>query len=130
MAGLRELGIWRRRTSSRSSLRTRTSTTTAGWIGSCSYHPDVKVAAHVAAAAYFGGEPAARLGFYERWLAETGMPAPLVEVALEGLRRLARLEPEAAVDTWLQDGDLLTGRREVARAAHAGSLRLAGVPVP
>src|SRR5690606_33513920 len=60
------------------------------------YHPDVKVAAHVAAAAYFGGEPAARLGFYERWLAETGMPAPLLEVALEGLRRLARLEPKAA----------------------------------
>lgn len=89
------------------------------------YHPDVKVAAHVAAAAYFGGEPAARLGFYERWLAETGMPAPLLEVALEGLRRLARLEPKAAVDTWLQDGDLLTlgdGKWRVLHTpGHSGS---------
>ncbi|HLT58917.1 MAG TPA: MBL fold metallo-hydrolase [Limnochordales bacterium] len=71
------------------------------------WHPAVRVAAHMGAGLFFGGAPRARLEFYRQWLAQTGLPAPGVEAALEGLRRLGDLEPQAPADVWLQDGDLV-----------------------
>lgn len=82
------------------------------------HNPDAKVAAHGAAAPYFGGRRERRLRFYERVLTEAGMPTPLVRASLDGLAQLAALEPDAAVDTWLQDGDLLTVGDGIWRVLH------------
>ncbi|MFS8581452.1 MAG: MBL fold metallo-hydrolase [Limnochordales bacterium] len=81
-------------------------------------HPGAKVFAHWAAAPFFGGEPAARLGFYERWLTQTGLPAPLVQASLRGLAGLGMLEPKAKPHRWLQDGDLLIMGDWVWRVLH------------
>lgn len=78
----------------------------------------VQVAAHMAAAPYFGAEPERRLEFYRRWLTETGMPAALVEASLEGLRGLGALEPRSGADWWLQDGDLVPMGDGVWRVLH------------
>lgn len=82
------------------------------------YNPHVRVAAHMAAAPFFGGDPVGRLGFYRAWLMETGLPEPLLVPVLEGLRRLGELEPRTGVDLWLQDGDLLTIGDGTWRALH------------
>lgn len=71
------------------------------------HNPDAEVVAHMGSAPFFGADPAARLGFYEAWLTEAGMPASMRPAALAGLRRLGELEPRAQPHRWLQDGDLL-----------------------
>ncbi|HEY8495724.1 MAG TPA: MBL fold metallo-hydrolase [Limnochordales bacterium] len=71
-------------------------------------NPRAQVVAHLGAAPYFGGSPGGRLDFYRQWLTETGLPAPAIPLALEGLRRLGELEPKARPARWLQDGDLIT----------------------
>ncbi|HEY8417736.1 MAG TPA: MBL fold metallo-hydrolase [Limnochordales bacterium] len=82
------------------------------------YNRRARVAAHMAAAPFFGAQPERRLGFYERWLKEAGMPAPLVEASLEGLRRLGEREPRSGADWWLQDGDLVPMGDRVWRVLH------------
>lgn len=88
-------------------------------------NPDVSVAVHSAGGRQFGRERTERLRFYEQSFVQSGMPAPMVRAAVAGLQRLLATEPEVEVDTWLQDGDLVSMGdgtwRVLHTPGHAGS---------